>query len=147
MCLWLLPLVYTAPDSPPSNFVAVALSSRSIRLTWGAPPAEYQNGVITGYVVNVTELGTEEVTVVSTESLNLTLYSLRPFARYIFLVTAQTVAGSGPATHLLSVTTPEEGINCSTFIRIFRVKFLRTGTFRLLLKQTCKSNLGYCLMA
>ena len=98
--------------------MAVALSSRSIRLAWGAPPVEDQNGVITGYVVNVTELGTEEMTVVSTESLNVILYSLTPFTTYSSLVTAQTVAGSGPATHLLSVTTPEEGIICSTFNRI-----------------------------
>ena len=102
-------MTYTAPDSPPSNFAAIALSSRSIHLTWSAPPVEDQNGVITGYVVNITELGTEEVTVVSTESLNLTLYSLTPFTTYSSLVTAQTVAGSGPATHLLSVTTHEEG--------------------------------------
>ena len=66
--------------------------------------------MITGYVVNITELETEEVTVVFTESLNLTQYSLRPFTTYSSLVSAQTVAGNGPATHLLSVTTPEEGI-------------------------------------
>ena len=65
--------------------------------------------MITGYVVNITELETEEATVVFTESLNLTLYSLRPFTTYSSVVAAQTVAGNGTATHFLSVTTLEEG--------------------------------------
>ena len=66
--------------------------------------------MITGYVVNITELETEEVNVVITESLNLTLHSLRPFTTYSSVVAAQTVAGNGPATHFISVMTPEEGI-------------------------------------
>ena len=104
----------TAPSSPPRNYTAVALSSRSILLTWDAPPVEGQNGIITGYTVNITELETEEVSTIFTESHNLTLYSLQPFITYGFLVSAQTVAGSGPATRLLSVTTEEEGLAIST---------------------------------
>ena len=49
-----------------------------------------------------------------TESHNLTLYSLQPFTTYGFLVSAQTVAGRGPTTRLLSVTTEEEGLAIST---------------------------------
>ena len=99
----------TVPTSPPSNCTAVALSSRSILLAWDAPPIEGQNGIITGYTVNITLLVTREVSTMFTESHNLTLYSLRPFTTYGFLVSAQTVAGRGPTTHLLSVTTHEEG--------------------------------------
>ena len=99
----------TAPTSPPSNCTAVALSSRSILLTWDAPPAEEQNGIITGYIVNITELETGQVSTIFTESHNLTLYSLQPFTTYGFLVSAQTVAGRGPTTHFLFVTTQEEG--------------------------------------
>ena len=99
----------TAPSSPPSNYTAVALSSRSILLTWDAPPVEGQNGIITGYTVNITELETREVSTMFTESHNLTLYSLQPFTTYGFLVSAQTVGGRGPATHFVSVITHEEG--------------------------------------
>ena len=99
----------TVPSSPPSNYTAVALSSRSILLTWDAPPVEGQNGIITGYAVNITELETGEVSAVFTESQNLTLYSLQPFTTYGFFASAQTVAGSGPATRFVSVTTYEEG--------------------------------------
>ena len=99
----------TVPSSPPSNYTAVALSSRSILLTWDAPPVEGQNGIITGYIVNITKLETGEVSTMFTESHNLTLYSLQPFTTYGFLVSAQTVAGSGPATLFVSVTTHEEG--------------------------------------
>ena len=99
----------TVPSSPPSNYTAVALSSRSILLTWDAPPVEGQNGIITGYIVNITKLETGEVSTMFTESHNLTLYSLQPFTTYGFFVSAQTVAGSGPATLFVSVTTHEEG--------------------------------------
>ena len=105
----LLVRIYTAPSYPPSNYTAVALSSRSILLTWNAPPAEGQNGIITGYTINITELETGDVSTMFTESHNLTLYSLQPFTTYGSLVSAQTVAGRGPATHFLSVTTHEEG--------------------------------------
>jgi len=99
----------TAPSSPPSNYTAVAISSRSILLRWDVPPVEGQNGVITGYTVNITELETGELSTMFTESNNLTLYSLQPFTTYGFIVLAQTVVGSGPATHFVSVTTHEEG--------------------------------------
>ena len=99
----------TVPSSPPSNYTAVALSSRSILLTWDAPPVEGQNGIITGYTVTITELETGEVSTMFTESNNLTLYPLQPFTTYGFIVLAQTVVGSGPATHFVSVTTHEEG--------------------------------------
>jgi len=73
------------------------------------PPIEGQNGVITGYNVSTIELETEEVTEVFTESYKLTLDSLQPYAAYGFLVSARTVAGNGPSTHLLYVRTHEEG--------------------------------------
>ena len=99
----------TVPSSPPSSYTAVALSSRSILLTWDAPPVEGQNGIITGYTVNITELETGEVSAMFTESNNLTLHSLQPFTTYGFLVSAETVAGRGPTTRFVSVTTQEEG--------------------------------------
>ena len=102
--------ISTVPSSPPRNSAAVAVSSRSILLTWDAPPVEGQNGIITGYIVNVTKLETGEVSTMFTESHNLTLYSLQPFTTYGTLVSAQTVAGRGPTTRLLSVTTLEEGL-------------------------------------
>ena len=103
----------TAPSSPPRNYAGVALSSRSILLTWDAPPVEGQNGIITGYTVNITELETGEVSTMFTESHNFTLHSLQPFTTYGFLVSAQTVGGGGPTTRLLSVTTEEEGLAIS----------------------------------
>ena len=110
-CSW---HTYTAPSSPPRNYVGVALSSRSILLTWDAPPVEGQNGIIIGYTLNITELETGETSAMFTESNNFTLYSLQPFTTYGCLVSAQTIAGRGPTTHLLSVTTEEEGLSINT---------------------------------
>ena len=123
--------IYTVPSSPPRNYTAVALSSRSILLTWDTPPVEGQNGIITGYTVNITELETGESSTMFTEPHNLTVYSLQPFTTYGFLVSAQTVAGSGPTTRLLSVTTQEEGlaVNTSTSRNIVKEYFSRSSAF------------------
>ena len=66
-----------------------------------------------------------------TESYNLTLYNLQPFTTYGLLVSAQTVAGRGPATRLLSVTTLEEGlaINTSTNRNVVKNYISRSSAF------------------
>ena len=66
-----------------------------------------------------------------TESHNLTLYHLQPFTTYGFLVSAQTVAGIGPSSRLLSVTTLEEGLAINTSMSRNMVKnyISRSSTF------------------
>ena len=44
-------LYSTAPDAPPSNVVAEAVDTHSIRVSWDPPPAEMINGIITEYVL------------------------------------------------------------------------------------------------
>ena len=101
--------VYTAPSGPPTNFNVKALSSDSLQVTWNPPLPEEQNGIITHYVVTITNLnnGVEMEHIVGNTSIVVSL--LDPHTQYDVFVLAATAAGIGPATSPLSVHTHEDG--------------------------------------
>ena len=49
-----------SPESPPLNLACVALSSRSLQITWQPPPTHRRNGLIRGYSVVYQQLLTED---------------------------------------------------------------------------------------
>ena len=79
-------------------------------ISWNLPAPENQNGVITGYVVNLTAVGSGDISQYSSSSDNITIGSLHPFTTYDFTVAAQTSVGTGPYTTNSTVMTPEDGI-------------------------------------
>ena len=68
-----------------------------------------QNGIITGYLINVTVVGTGETFQVSSTTTNLVIHSLRPFTTYVCVIAAETSAGTGPFSISLTVQTNEAG--------------------------------------
>ena len=78
-------------------------------ISWNLPAPENQNGVITGYVVNLTAVGSGDISQYSSSSENITIGSLHPFTTYSFTVAAQTSVGTGPYTTNSTVMTPEDG--------------------------------------
>ena len=79
-------------------------------ISWNPPAPENQNGVITGYVINLTlTVGTGDVSQYSSSSDNITIGTLHPFTAYAFTVAAQTSVGTGPYTISSTVMTPEDG--------------------------------------
>ena len=68
-------------------------------------PKDQQNGIITGYTVEITgpdfiqEISITDATAISTEVSGLT-----PNTSYYFSVSAMTVAGTGPPTRKFSIT-------------------------------------------
>ena len=87
------------------------MSSRFISLTWDPPLFEEQNGVITGYIINVTELETEESFELFSGSENLTADFVRPFSTYIFKIAGQTAVGTGTFSDPITIMTLEDGRN------------------------------------
>ena len=84
-------IVTTDPDSSssPTNLTAIALSSVSIRLTWGYP--EFPRGPIAGYqIMHNTSLPLNPVDIVSNDSSQqtYTFGGLSPFKAYYFAVRA-----------------------------------------------------------
>jgi deleted in colorectal carcinoma protein len=81
----------------------------SAQLSWTPLPKNQQNGIITGYTVQVVgpdfirEISIPDSTTTSTE-----VSGLRRSTSYYFSVSAMTVAGTGPPTRTLSIT-PQGG--------------------------------------
>ena len=100
----------SVPSSSPRNFTVTETSSDSVSLTWHPPEADQQNGVITGYVINVTVAMTGETSQLFSSTNELTAESLMPFTTYNFVIAAQTSAGIGPFSTTISVQTDEAGM-------------------------------------
>ena len=99
------------PSKSPMMFNGSAISPYSATLTWGPPPSEGQNGVITGYVIQVTVLETNEMFLLYTSNTYLEVNTLRPFRTYFCVIAAQTVIGDGPFGIQFVLKTPEDGMS------------------------------------
>ena len=87
------------------------MSSRSITFTWDPPLFEDQNGVITGYIINVTEIEMEESFELFSDSESLTADFVRPFSSYLFKIAGQTAIGTGTFSDPITIMTLEDGRN------------------------------------
>ena len=100
--------MFPAPNAAPEALVAVNVSSTSIVLSWSPPPTSQQNGIIREYTVNITEVETASLTVLSSTTTSLLVPSLHPYYTYECAVSAYTV-DNGPYSEVLTVTTSEDG--------------------------------------
>ena len=87
-----------APTSPPTVVRTIAHSSTVIEVLWKAPVKQGQNGVITGYDVEITAVLSSLVTTQSVVASNdlYTFTNLKPHRQYSFRIAAKTQAGVGP---------------------------------------------------
>lgn len=100
----------TVPAGSPLNITVVVTSSFKADLSWIPPLTDQQNGVITKYIINITDDDTrEELPQVSTTYPSLTLNNLQPYTTYTCIIAAQTSAGPGPFSSTISFTTDEYG--------------------------------------
>ena len=88
----------------------VNITSTTIHFSWEPPLTEDQNGVITGYILNVTSMVTGETEELFTESTGYILGPVSPYTLYIAAVAAQTDAGRGPFSASISIQTLEDGV-------------------------------------
>jgi len=91
------------------SLVVDHVTSESFSLHWSPPEGQFQNGIITGYLVNVTAIGTPEIIQVSSITNSVVMRSLRPFTTYVCIVAAETSAGIGPFSTAITVQTNESG--------------------------------------
>ena len=101
--------MYVVPSGPPQNVEGSALSSHYIFLTWDPPLFEEQNGVITGYTINVMLNETEESFELLSDTESITADLFRPFSNYIFKIAGQTAVGVGTFSYPITVMTLEDG--------------------------------------
>ena len=96
------------PSSAPVHLQGRAMNSRVIQVQWEPPPLVDQNGVIRGYIINISvaETGSSFQLTAGTNAVNIS--ALHPFYTYTITVAAVTI-GPGPYGLALNIQTPEDG--------------------------------------
>ena len=107
-------MFFLEPSGPPNNANATSENSTSIMIIWEPLSREYQNGIIIGYTINLTKVGSEDISQHNSSRENITIGSLSPFTTYSFTVAAQTRVGTGPYTTTSTVMTSEDGVFIAT---------------------------------
>ena len=98
------------PSASPGNITVVEITSHSVSLMWLPPARQHQNGIIIGYIVNVTVEETGEMYQLYSNTTNITA-TLTPFTMYTMIVTVENSVGTGPYTEVVSIQTEEAGNN------------------------------------
>ena len=86
----------------------MALTSTSIFISWDPPDLDSQNGIITEYRINITELETGNLISLISFNTLITVQFLHPYYTYVCVVSAVTNA-EGPSSEELVITTPQDG--------------------------------------
>ena len=106
----ILSVIFSVPSGSPEVFNATVTSPYSAFLTWDPPPIDKQNGVILGYIINVTVIETDESFLLYSNSTSLFVDDLSPFRTFQCIIAALTNAGIGPYSSFFTVTTPQDGM-------------------------------------
>ena len=80
-----------------------------VELIWQPPALPDQNGVIVGYLINITSLDSGVIQQLTSSSPSLLIMNLQPFTRYSCVIAARTAVGLGPFSTVVSVQTMEAG--------------------------------------
>ena len=91
-----------APSVAPTNIRGLAIDHSSISLTWDALPDILSNGIVSTYIVNVTERETGYTFERNTTGTSIVLDSLHPDYVYECRVAAFTIA-AGPFSTIFAV--------------------------------------------
>ena len=94
-----------AETSPPRNVTLLVLDHERILVTWTDPPVSERSGVINGYCVRVTEVGSGRTWEESSTLPRLMLSNLRAFTMYQVQVKVVPGVGSGEYSGVVSNTT------------------------------------------
>ena len=97
------------PSGYPTNIEVRAVSSRMSTLSWDQPNHEDRNGIIIGYVINVTNTRRSETLQYTSNTTALTLSTLSPYTTYYYIVAARTSVGTGPFSAVITLQTPQNG--------------------------------------
>lgn len=86
----------------PTNIRGLAIDDSSISLEWDSPPALLLNGILSAYIINVTERETGYSFEMNTSRNSIVLNSLHPDYVYECRVAAFTIA-AGPFSTLFAI--------------------------------------------
>ncbi|XP_051503847.1 neogenin-like isoform X10 [Myxocyprinus asiaticus] len=101
------------PSAPPQNLTVEVLNSKSIMVRWQPPPADAQNGEISGYKIRYRKGArkSEVAEITSGSQLYQLIDGLQRGTEYMVRVSAMTVNGTGPATDWTPAETFESDLD------------------------------------
>jgi len=112
VCVFLCDCIshYAGPSAPPQNVTTMIISSTSISVYWDPPPFNDQNGIITGYRVNIVNLNqSNKSDTIDISNTSFTAVDLEEFEAYDIQVAAMTIIGLGPFSDIIRRQTLEDG--------------------------------------
>ena len=103
----------TVPSGYPENIGVSGVTSSSAVINWTPPPLDQQNGLIIGYIVNMTDIQSGVTFQLVSFTTQITADNLSPFTIYSVVIEAFTAVGSGPCSTPYTFTTGEDGMQIS----------------------------------
>ena len=101
---------FTVPSSPPRDVMVESHNPASLNVSWLPPPEVDHNGLITGYMINYTSNGTDDMMSVSvTSGTTHILVGLLGSTQYFITVAALNANGSGTFSNLTEGISGEPG--------------------------------------
>lgn len=107
----IIALLNLVPSGPPQDINVTVISPEDVLVTWNDPAIEDQNGIVTGYVIDVTLVSTGLSFQRMSTTTNFLLENLLPFSTYTYRVAAMTNVGVGPYSTADSFLTDETGMH------------------------------------
>lgn len=101
--------ILIAPSAAPVFTATTLLTSTSLQLNWNPIDVEDRNGIVTHYILSVTELETDDHQSFDSTTTHFLVEDLHPGYMYKCRVAASTTVGKGPQSDAYQVTTLEEG--------------------------------------
>lgn len=107
-----LDFLFIVPTGPPQGVDVQSENSTTLALSWQPPSPESRNGIIIHYTVNITEMETGRVLLLTAmNTTTLRVHALHPFYTYTCVVAAVTI-GLGPYSTPVVIQMPEDGKKC-----------------------------------
>ena len=98
-------LTHTVPSGTPGGLKISHCRPTSVQLSWTPVPEDRQNGIITGYTIEVVRPDfTRMIQVKDATTTSAEVSGLQPSTSYYFSISAMTVDGTGPAARIFSIT-------------------------------------------
>ena len=89
----------------------MVINSTSISVYWDPPPFDDQNGVITSYTINITNINRTNISMsIIITNTSYTVIDLEEFEVYDIQVAAMTAVGLGPFSDIIRSQTFEDGM-------------------------------------
>ena len=100
----------TVPSSPPQNVTLTGDDPASLIVSWDPPLEINHNGVITGYVIDYTRVGSNDMMSVNGNSgTTYTISGLVAYVNYSVIVAAVNVNGTGNFSNRMVGRSGEDG--------------------------------------